>query len=59
MKKNKDLFYLAFLLLLSTRPQIEEELAMINSLVQTAQNSIQIFKSGLKILQAGIKLPEA
>ncbi|HAG08603.1 MAG TPA: hypothetical protein DCK87_03425 [Desulfotomaculum sp.] len=59
MKINKDLFYLAFLLLLSTRPKIEEELSMINSLVQTAQNSIQMFKSGLKILHTGIKLPEA
>jgi len=59
VKINKDLFYLAFLFLLSTRPQIEEELSMINSLVQTAQNSIQIFKSGLKILHTGIKLPGA
>ncbi|MGB9802902.1 hypothetical protein [Desulfofundulus sp.] len=48
------LFLILILLLLSTRPNVEQQLAHLSSLLQATRQSVQIFRSGMETFHAGL-----
>ncbi|MBE3588257.1 MAG: hypothetical protein IMW93_06845 [Thermoanaerobacteraceae bacterium] len=51
------LFLIFILLVLSSQPNVEEKLSMLNSLLQTTRQSVRTFRSGMHTLHASIQPP--
>ncbi|HHW43818.1 hypothetical protein GFC01_13350 [Desulfofundulus thermobenzoicus] len=52
------LFLIFILLVLSSQPNVEEKLSMLNSLLQTTRQSVRTFRSGMRTLHASIQPPD-
>ncbi len=53
------LFLILILLILSTRPNVEQQLAQLTSLLHATQQSVQIFRSGMETFHASLVNPSS